>query len=124
MSPTVALTGCNCIVAPGKSVTITSGASMKLAYNLAVDTTNPLTKMTFENNAPLLQINDVPNIGNISVKRNSSSLMRLDYTLWSSPVTNQNILTQSDSPIFFLHQLHLLKQHHPTCIVHIQKLSS
>lgn len=44
-----------------------------------------------ENNANLIQYTNVVNSGNIKVKRNSNSLYRLDYTIWSSPVANQNL---------------------------------
>ncbi|MBC7494643.1 MAG: hypothetical protein H7221_06505, partial [Flavobacterium sp.] len=89
------LSGCSCTVNPGKVVTIPSGSSMILLNSIAVDTTNPITSLTFENTAPLIQINNVANSGKISVKRNSSQLMRLDYTLWSSPVAGQNLLAFS-----------------------------
>jgi hypothetical protein len=49
-----------------------------------------------ENEASLIQIDDVSNIGNITVKRNSNPMFRLDYTLWSSPVAGQNL--QAFSP--------------------------
>lgn len=48
-----------------------------------------------ENNANLIQINNVVNLGAITVKRNSNSLKRLDYTMWSSPVSGQNLLAFS-----------------------------
>jgi hypothetical protein len=93
------LSGCSCTVNAGKVVTIPSGSSMTLLNGINVDTTNSSTSLTFENTAPLVQINDVANTGKITVKRNSSSLMRLDYTLWSSPVVGQNLL--AFSPLTF-----------------------
>jgi hypothetical protein len=53
------------------------------------------TAVVVENNANLIQSNDVDNIGSITVERNSSDVMRLDYTLWSSPVAGQNLLAFS-----------------------------
>ena len=51
---------------------------------------------TIQNNANLLQEGTSNNnTGSITVQRNSSSLMRLDYTLWSSPVASQNLLSFS-----------------------------
>ena len=41
------------------------------------------------NNANLIQTTNAINSGNSIVKRNSSPLVQGDYTLWSSPVTNQ-----------------------------------
>jgi len=56
------------------------------AVNVAVGAT-----MSLQNNANLIQVNDVANSGKITVNRQSSALMRLDYTLWSSPVFGQNL---------------------------------
>lgn len=52
--------------------------------------------LTIENNANLIQVNNVANSGSGSttVKRNSNPLKRLDYTLWSSPVTGAQTLAQ------------------------------
>jgi len=56
--------------------------------------------MTLENNANLIQGGTTnTNTGNVIVKRNSSPLLRLDYTLWSSPVTSQNLLAFSPATI-------------------------
>ena len=55
-----------------------------------------------ENNANLIQgaattVNT--NVGAITVKRNSSLLKRLDYTIWSSPTTNANQFLKTFSPL-------------------------
>jgi hypothetical protein len=49
--------------------------------------------LTIENSGNLLQTNNVANTGSGStiVKRNSNPLIRLDYTLWSSPVSGQGL---------------------------------
>ena len=44
-----------------------------------------------QNNAALLQVNDVDNTGAATVVRRSNPLFRLDYTLWSAPVTGQKL---------------------------------
>jgi len=46
--------------------------------------------LTFENNANLLQVNDVSNSGPITVKR-QASMKRLDYVYWGSPVSGQDL---------------------------------
>ena len=80
------------------SMTITSGAILNVASgNLSVTgaVANRGT-MTLENNANLIQGGTTnTNTGNVIVKRNSSALLRLDYTLWSSPVVSQNLLAFS-----------------------------
>jgi hypothetical protein len=45
---------------------------------------------TFENNASLIQVNNVQNIGNITYKRIAQQ-RKLDYVYWSSPVNNFNL---------------------------------
>lgn len=83
-----------------KSLTIESGSfTVSTGTNVTVvnEVTNELTAADFvvENNANLIQDNDTNNVGAITVNRNSSALMRLDYTLWSSPVASQNLLSFS-----------------------------
>ncbi|QBN19531.1 T9SS sorting signal type C domain-containing protein [Flavobacterium nackdongense] len=81
-------------------VTITAGTlTVPSGKNLTI--TNALVNsgtLTLENNANLIQTattNTNSGSGNVVVKRNSSALSRLDYTLWSSPVANQNLLAFS-----------------------------
>ena len=91
------LVGCSCTVNSGFNVTIPTNSSMTVQDFVVVNGTGSLT---FENNAPLIQFNaTAANAGIIKVKRNSTALKRLDYTLWSSPVVGQNIL--SFSPLTF-----------------------
>jgi trimeric autotransporter adhesin len=57
-------------------------------------------EFTIENNANLIQEGTTNNnVGAITVQRNSSSLMRLDYTLWSSPVASQELLAFSPQTV-------------------------
>src|SRR5690606_34180910 len=49
---------------------------------------------TVENNANLIQINDTQNTGDIAVIRSTNPLMRLDYVIWSSPVTGIQTLKE------------------------------
>ena len=82
------------------SLTINSGASLTVptGFNLTVtDIIQNNGTMTVENNANLLQdaaTTTNGNTGNIIVKRNSAPLLRLDHTLWSSPVTGSQTLQQ------------------------------
>ena len=76
------------------SLTIATGATLTVtAPNLTVKGAidNDGT-MSLANNSNLLQGEEFnPNSGNVSINRNSSALNRLDYTIWSSPVENQNL---------------------------------
>lgn len=81
------------------TITVQNNAVVNIPSGLNVTTYGAVTvtsgTFTLENNANLLQLTDVANSGNITVKRNSSALKRLDYTLWSSPVDGQNLLAFS-----------------------------
>lgn len=76
------------------SLSIATGATLTVtAPNLTIEGTidNDGT-MILGNNANLLQGEEFfPNTGNVNINRNSSALRRLDYTIWSSPVENQNL---------------------------------
>jgi hypothetical protein len=90
-------------VNPGKSLTVNSGTNITIQNEVVNN-----GALTIENNANLMQVNNVANtgIGTTIVKRNSNNLKRLDYTMWSSPVSGQNLfnfsqLTSASSPIRF-----------------------
>lgn len=71
-------------IAQGTSITIKDG----IVNNLAAD------KFVVESNGNLIQNNESATINGtsaITVLRDSSPLFRNDYTMWSSPVTGQNI---------------------------------
>jgi hypothetical protein len=85
------LSGCTCTVNSGVAVTVNSGHTFTITN--AVTTTGGT--LTFENNASLVQTNDVSNTGNITYKRISQPMKNFDFTLWSSPIPNQvlNVLS-------------------------------
>ena len=88
------ITACNLTVNNGAHVTITAGTTLTIQNEISV---NSNSQLVVQSNANLVQTNDsAVNNGNITVQRNSSSLYRLDYTLWSSPVSGQQL--QSFSP--------------------------
>jgi hypothetical protein len=70
------------------SMTITSGT---MTVQNEVINNAGANGIVFENDANLIQVNPVANQGNVVVKRNSSPLLLFDYTLWSSPVSGQNL---------------------------------
>lgn len=81
----------------GKTLTVNAGFDLTVANAVANSGT-----MTLQNNANLLQNSATTtnsNSGNIIVKRNSSSLLRLDHTLWSSPVASQNLFSFSPATL-------------------------
>ncbi|WP_396151494.1 hypothetical protein [Flavobacterium sp.] len=87
------LDACTLTVNNNAVVVISSGDVVSLSGGLTVDTGSTFT---LENDAYLMQEGATnPNSGDITVERQSQSLMRLDYTLWSSPVESQNLLSFS-----------------------------
>lgn len=79
------------------SLTVNSGDTITVVNELVNNLT--AADVVIENNANLIQSADVDNTGAVTVKRNSSLLKRLDYTLWSSPVVGQNLLSFSPQTI-------------------------
>lgn len=62
--------------------------------NLIVENEVKVTggSLTFEDSSSLVQYNNATNTGNIIYKRNTTPMVKFDYTYWSSPVAGQ-ILT-------------------------------
>lgn len=54
---------------------------------------------TLKNNSNLIQNFESTNLGSINVERESSKLFLFDYTLWSSPVKNENYFLHDFSPL-------------------------
>lgn len=88
------INACSLIVNNNAVVTIPSGFNVTLNGAITVSSGS----FTLSDNANLIQVSDVVNSGNINVNRNSAALLRLDYTLWSSPVTNDSLTLQTFSP--------------------------
>lgn len=84
------ITGCSCIVTGGIAVTIKSGKTLAITNEVKV-----LGTLTFENNASLVQVNNVTNVGKITYKRATTTIREFDFTYWSSPVAGQNLLAVS-----------------------------
>ena len=81
------------------SLTIQVGMTLTVASGSDLTVTDVITNVdsgtiVVQNNANLIQTNDVANTGEITVKRDSSLLLRLDHSLWSSPVTGSQTLLQ------------------------------
>ena len=83
------ITACTLTINSNAVVNIATGDNVNLNGALTVV---PGGSFTIENNASLVQSSNVANSGIINVKHNSSALLRLDYTLWSSPVADQNLV--------------------------------
>lgn len=77
------------------SIWITNAATVILNTNLFVYgsiTVDPGSFLTQNNNTNIIQIDPTAlNVGTVQVNRSTATLVRLDHTLWSSPVSGQNI---------------------------------
>ncbi|WP_179334036.1 T9SS sorting signal type C domain-containing protein [Winogradskyella costae] len=97
--------GCDCVVSAGQNVTIGEEYAMTLYNSLTVEdsiletdidgnptgATIPAGIFTLEDDASLVQINDVANRGDIVLKREADNLNQYDYVYWSSPVAGFGI---------------------------------
>jgi hypothetical protein len=81
-------------VAEGGKITVP--ANMVLTVDEAIINEAGAANFVVENDGILIQNTDTENTGAITVERNSNPMRRLEYTLWSSPVTGQNL--QAFSP--------------------------
>jgi subtilisin-like proprotein convertase family protein len=87
------LEACSATIATGVTVTFNAGHTFIVGDAVTVNGTGSLV---INNNAALRQTGEKVNVGNIIVKRNSTGMVRLDYTSWSSPVSGQQL--QAFSP--------------------------
>jgi hypothetical protein len=80
---------CTLTVSNNAVVAIPSGYNVTLYGKLTVETGS---SFTLNSNSNLIQQTAAVNTGDITVKRMSSPVYRLDYTLWSSPVSGSQTL--------------------------------
>lgn len=75
-----------------KTVQVKSAGNLQIEPNNTITVTewvevSPGGIFNIQNSGSLIQINNVANIGNIEMKRNTN-IKKLDYVYWSSPVAN------------------------------------
>ncbi len=81
-----------------KSLTVSTGGSLSIGAETSVTVVNALTneltaaEVVINSDGSLIQQGTTnTNSGDVTVFRNSQDVMRLDYTMWSSPVAAQNL---------------------------------
>lgn len=89
---TADLSACSLTVNNGATLTVNAGFDLTVSGAVTVASG---ANLVMENNSNLIQAQNVANSGNVSVKRNSAAIMRLDYTLWASPVSGQQLFAFS-----------------------------
>ncbi len=82
ISPTAHGNGLNLRVDADANLTIQPNGSLTIVDFIY---TNPSANFTVENDASLIQINDVANTGDINVER-TANIRKTDYVYWSTPV--------------------------------------
>ncbi|WP_426090451.1 T9SS sorting signal type C domain-containing protein [Flavobacterium sp. DSR3-2] len=83
---------CSCTVNTNSKIIVNQNVTLKLQDKLTINGSGTLT---FQNNASLIQINNIGNSGNIIYERETAPIKRYDYTYWSSPVSNQKLIDVS-----------------------------
>ncbi|WP_189328109.1 T9SS sorting signal type C domain-containing protein [Flavobacterium sp. LM4] len=91
---TADLQGCALTINNGVIATVPSGVTLTITNAV---TTNG--QLIFENNASLVQINNVANSGSIVYKRISYPMKNFDATYWSSPVAGQTLVDLSPNTL-------------------------
>ena len=85
------ISSCSCTIAAGSTVTINDGVTLALSLDYSGAGT-----LIMENNASLYQSDDsIVNTGFVNLKRNTTPIIRTDYSYWSAPVTNQRLIDLS-----------------------------
>ncbi|MBZ4043342.1 T9SS sorting signal type C domain-containing protein [Flavobacterium hibisci] len=92
----------------GCALTINSDVVAIVPSGVTLTITNEVTvngSLTFENNASLVQINNVNNnSGSIIYKRDSQPMKNFDFTYWSSPVEGQTLYNLSPNTLWDKYQ--------------------
>jgi len=89
------LDACSVVVNSG-NVVFNSGDVLTIQNGLAILGGT----MTFEDNASLVQVNNVANTGVVTYKRKTTPMLKYDYTYWSSPVNAQILANLSPLTLF------------------------
>jgi hypothetical protein len=85
-------------------LTVNDGAALTVNSSNTLEVTGKVTViaggvLTFENNASLVQINNIQNTGSITYKRDSQPMKNFDYSYWSSPVSGQTTVNLSPNTL-------------------------
>jgi hypothetical protein len=89
------ISSCSCTIGAGSTVTINDGVTLALSLDYSGAGT-----LIMENNASLYQSDDsIVNTGIVNLKRNTTPIIRTDYSYWSAPVTNQRLIDLSPNTL-------------------------
>lgn len=84
------------------SLTVGANANVTVNGTLTVGdiTVDAEGQLIVANDAAVLQTETATNTGSVIVKRNATPLFRIDYTLWSTPVFEQNLRSFSPQTLY------------------------
>lgn len=78
-------------IAPTGSVNVATGTTITVANSITNNSSLAEEGFKVQNNGAVVQTNNAVNSGTAKVIKNTNPLYRLDYTLWSSPVSGQTL---------------------------------
>ena len=81
----------NLVVYSTGNINISANQTLTVNGLITNNSSNGANGFIVSNDANLIQISNAANAGEITVIRESNPMIRLDYTLWSSPVAGQNL---------------------------------
>ncbi|PKP40084.1 MAG: hypothetical protein CVT96_10555, partial [Bacteroidetes bacterium HGW-Bacteroidetes-13] len=88
---------CELVINGGKTLMISPNTTVKVKNGID---SKPTGNLIIENAGSLVQVkDDAVNIGNVTVKRNTSPVTRFDFTYWSSPVFGQTLFNVSPNTL-------------------------
>lgn len=86
---------CSCTIDDGKTVSVSSGNSLGIEFSYT-----GAGSLILEDSASLYQSDDeMINTGFAVIKRNSSPILKKDYTYWGSPVNDQKLIDLSPNTV-------------------------
>ncbi|MBF6607338.1 MAG: T9SS type A sorting domain-containing protein, partial [Flavobacterium sp.] len=94
---------CSLTIFNNANVVIPEGFNVTISGSIIINSGS----FTMENDANLVQTSDAINYGEINIKRKSSSLFRLDYTMWGSPLIGSQTLLNF-SPLTFVNRFYTM----------------
>ncbi|MDP2060045.1 MAG: hypothetical protein Q8J97_09910, partial [Flavobacteriaceae bacterium] len=88
---------CELVINGGHTLTVSPNTTVKVKNGID---SKPTGYVIIEDSGSLVQVkDDAVNIGNITVKRNTTPVTRFDFTYWSSPVSGQTLLNTSPNTL-------------------------
>src|SRR5690606_33010103 len=97
------INACSLTIFNNANVVIPEGFNVTISGSIIINSGS----FSMENDANLVQTSDAINYGEISIKRKSSSLFRLDYTMWGSPLIGSQTLLNF-SPLTFVNRFYTM----------------